>query len=60
MNKQLSTIRWKRVIGNSLTGVILILALLIVQDIWKKRDGWCIQFHPDGSEQKLYGRDCQK
>ncbi len=46
--------------GTAFTGVLIVLALSTVYDAWKKRDGWCIQFHPNGSEQRLYGHDCQK
>jgi len=60
LNQQLSTVKWKQVIGTALTSLLIILVLSTAYDAWKKRNGWCIQFHPNGSEQRLYGHDCQK
>ncbi|MBD2453236.1 hypothetical protein H6G80_03995 [Nostoc sp. FACHB-87] len=54
------TFRWKRVILVAVIGVLAVLALNTVYVLWRKREEWCIRFHPDGKQQVLYGNDCWK
>ncbi len=58
MNKQLSGVRWKPVSIATAIGVALGLAATIAYDAWRTRDGWCVQYSPDGSEKVLYGSEC--
>jgi hypothetical protein len=56
--KQLTTVRWKRLSISAAVGIILVLAATTALEQWKRRDGWCIRIYPDGSQQILYGADC--
>ncbi len=60
MNKQLSGVRWRRVSIVIAVGVVLVLAATTAYDAWRRRDGWCVQYYPDGSEKVLYGDECQQ
>ena len=59
-NEQLSAVRWKRV-GVAITaGVAVFLVASYGYDAWRRRNGWCVRFYPDGRQQIFYGTDCQK
>ena len=60
MKEKLSAVRWRRVSLAIATGLILILAAATVYDAWRKRNGWCVLFYPDGSQKIFYGDDCEK
>jgi hypothetical protein len=58
--EQLGAVRWKRI---SLTAIAVIALFLVVStayDSWRRRDGWCVRYFPDGTNKTLYGADCQK
>lgn len=55
MNKQLSGVRWKRVTLATAVGVALVLAATTAYDAWRRRDGWCVEYAPDGSERVVMG-----
>jgi len=40
-----------------ITWVLIVLIALAI-DWWRARDGYCVQYKPDGSRQLLYGSDC--
>ena len=58
MKEQLSAVRWKRLSLATVAGVVLLMAATTAYDQWRKRDGWCVQYSPDGSEKLLYGSEC--
>jgi hypothetical protein len=58
-NQQLSVVRWKRIGIASVAGIAVVLAISTAYDTWRRRDGWCVRFYPDGSEKTIYGSDCQ-
>jgi hypothetical protein len=60
MRQQLSAVRWKRLSLTSVAGIILLMAAMTAYDQWRKRDGWCVRFYPDGSEKIIYGIECQR
>jgi hypothetical protein len=60
MKEQLSAVRWKRLSLASVAGVVLLMAAMTAYDQWRKRDGWCVRFYPDGSEKIIYGIECQR
>ena len=41
-------------------GTLTIAAAIRVNHEWRKRDGWCVRFYPDGQQQILYSADCRK
>lgn len=49
MREQLSALRWKRLSLTSVAGLVLVMAAVTAYDQWRKRDGWCVMFYPDGS-----------
>ncbi len=59
MKEQLAGVCWKRVSIKVTVGVTLVLVVTTAYDAWRRRDGWCVQFYPDGSEKVLYGAACQ-
>jgi hypothetical protein len=59
MRQQLSAVRWKRLSLTSVAGIVLLMAAMATYDQWRKRDGWCVRFYPDGSEKIVYGIECQ-
>jgi len=59
MRGQLSAVRWQRVGITVAAGGVLVLAATTTYNAWRKRDGWCVRFYPDGSEKVLYGAACQ-
>ncbi|MGL4502577.1 MAG: hypothetical protein ACRCU2_26175 [Planktothrix sp.] len=38
--------------------LVLIVFIAVALDWWRARDGYCVQYLPDGSQQILYGKDC--
>jgi len=60
MKEQLSAVRWKRLSLASVAGVVLLMAATTAYDQWRKRDGWCVRFYPDGSEKIIEGIECQR
>jgi flagellar biosynthesis/type III secretory pathway M-ring protein FliF/YscJ len=38
--------------------LVLIVVIAVALDWWRARDGYCVQYLPDGSQQILYGKDC--
>ncbi len=58
MREQLTLVRWKRLSIATAIGIVLVLAATTAVEQWKRRDGWCVRFYPDGSEKTLYGSDC--
>ena len=59
MKEQLSAVRWKQVSIKVVMGVALVLVAATAYDAWRRRDGWCVQLYPDGSQKVLYGAECQ-
>jgi hypothetical protein len=59
-NEQLGAVRWKRIGLTAVAGVAIVLAISTAYDSWRRRDGWCVRYLPDGSEQTFYGTDCKK
>lgn len=55
-----SKVRWKQVGLASVIGVIAVLAATTAYADWKWRQGVCINLHPDGTEEMLYGQDCDE
>lgn len=51
-------VRWKRIGLTSGIGVLAVLATTTAYADWKWRQGICVNFNPDGSEEILYGEDC--
>jgi hypothetical protein len=42
-------------------GLFLLAALLLIGwNMWRRRDGWCVRFYPDGRQEELFGADCRK
>ncbi len=58
VREQLTAVRWKRLSIAAAIGIVLVLAATTALDQWRKRDGWCVRFNPDGSQKTLYGTDC--
>ncbi len=58
MNNAQLTVRWKRVTISVGVGLTLAMAVATTVDVWRRRDGWCIRFYPNGSQKTLYGADC--
>ena len=59
-NEQLSAVRWKRISLTAIAGIGIFLVVSTAYDSWRRRDGWCVRYFPDGSNETLYGADCQK
>jgi hypothetical protein len=38
--------------------LVLIFLIALALDWWRAKDGYCVQYLPDGSKQILYGKDC--
>ncbi len=51
-------VRWKQVGIVSVIGVIVVLGATTAYADWRWRQGICVNFNPDGSEEILYGEDC--
>ncbi|MBD1804059.1 hypothetical protein H6F98_01035 [Microcoleus sp. FACHB-SPT15] len=60
MKAQISEVRWKRVLIGTGIGTVIVLVTFGAYDTWRRRDGWCVQYYPDGSEKVLYGAECQQ
>jgi hypothetical protein len=58
MTEQLQAVRWKRLTLTTLAGLLIVLAATTAYHQWRKRNGWCVQASPDGSQKVLYGSDC--
>ncbi len=58
MKEQLTAVRWKRLSIAAAIGIVLVLGATTALDQWRKRDGWCVRFNPDGSQKTFYGTDC--
>jgi hypothetical protein len=58
MRQQFTAVRWKRLSIAAAIGIVLVLAATTALNQWRKRDGWCARFNPDGSQKILYGTDC--
>ncbi len=59
MKQQLAGVCWKRISIKVTVGVVLMLAVITAYDAWRRSDGWCVQYYPDGSEKVLYRAECQ-
>lgn len=53
-----SEVRWKKVGKACVIGVLAILGATSAYGKWQMRQGVCVKFHPDGSEEMFYGKDC--
>lgn len=55
-----SQLRWQRIGLVSVIGVLAVLGATTAYANWKWRQGICLNFNPDGSEEILYGEDCSE
>jgi hypothetical protein len=54
------TIEWQRILLLTTVGFVAVMVIGTIHYEWRKRDGWCMRFYPDGKQLILYGADCQK
>ena len=56
---QVSWIRLRKLLLITIPiALVLIVVIAVALDWWRARDGYCVQYQPDGSKQILYGKDC--
>jgi hypothetical protein len=53
-----SEVRWQKVGVVSAIGVLAMLGATTAYAKYQMRQGVCVKFHPDGSEEMLYEKDC--
>ena len=58
MNLNFSEVRWKKVSFAIGVGVVLVLGACNAYSRWQWSQGACVRYSPDGSEQLLFGKDC--